>query len=293
MSSGSSSAHVELPVTGMTCGSCAARVERRLNKVPGVTATVNYATERATVDYDPAWVDPEDLVAAVVDAGYGATLPSGRPDGDGATDDDELGALRRRLVASAVLSVPVVALAMVPALQFDGWAWAAGVLATPVVWWGGWGFHRAAWSNLRHRTATMDTLISLGSLSAWVWSVVALVFLGAGDPGYADAAQPGGAVRLGGPRRGVLRGGRRGRDVDLVGPLPGGRSETQGRRRPRSAAGLGRQGRRGARRQRRAADPDRGAAGRDAVRGAPGREGRHRRRRRCRPLGGGRLVVER
>jgi P-type Cu+ transporter len=184
MSSGSPSAHVELPVTGMTCGSCAARVERRLNRLTGVTATVNYATERATVDYDPASVNPEDLVAAVVEAGYGATLPSGNPDGDSRlAGDDELVALRRRLVTSAVLSVPVVALAMVPVLQFDGWAWAAGVLATPVVWWGGWGFHRAAWSNLRHRTATMDTLISLGSLAAWVWSAVALVFLGAGDPG--------------------------------------------------------------------------------------------------------------
>ena len=119
----------------------------------------------------------------MVSAGYGAVLPSTGGDGAAGPGGTESGDLRRRLIGSALLSGPVVILAMVPALQFDRWAWVAGALATPVVWWGGWGFHRAAWANLRHRTATMDTLISLGSLAAWVWSVVALVFLGAGDPG--------------------------------------------------------------------------------------------------------------
>ena len=176
--------HVELTISGMTCGSCAARIQRRLNKLDGVTAAVNYATERATVDYDSGVVGPTDLVAAVEAAGYGATLPMS-PGDEAATHagtDDEVHVLRRRLVLSAVLSVPVVALAMVPALQFDRWAWVAGLLSAPVVLWGGAGFHRVAWTNLRHCTATMDTLISLGSLAAFGWSAVALLFLGAGDP---------------------------------------------------------------------------------------------------------------
>jgi len=180
---GSAAGHVELPVSGMTCASCAARIERRLNRMTGVSATVNYATERATVDFDPAQVEPAELVAAVEDAGYGAALPAAPGSREAEVEGDSLVGLRRRLIVSGLLSVPVVLLAMVPALQFDGWAWVAGVLATPVVWWGGWGFHRAAWLNLRHRTAAMDTLISLGSLAAWGWSVVALLFLGAGDPG--------------------------------------------------------------------------------------------------------------
>jgi len=167
----------------MTCASCAARIERRLNRLEGVSATVNYATGRATVDYDPTRAGPEDLVGAVEDAGYGAVLPASTGHGEDDAEGEQAAGLRRRLVVSALLSAPVVVLAMVPALQFDGWAWVTGVLATPVVWWGGWGFHRAAWVNLRHRTATMDTLISMGSLAAWGWSVVALVFLGAGDPG--------------------------------------------------------------------------------------------------------------
>ncbi|HEX3539153.1 MAG TPA: heavy metal translocating P-type ATPase [Acidimicrobiales bacterium] len=176
--------HVDLPVTGMTCASCAARIQRRLNRLEGVSATVNYATETATVDFDPTQATVEDLVASVVAAGYGATLPAAQGVDDlAAGDDGRVAVLRRRLVVSAVLSVPVVALAMIPALQFDRWAWVAGVLAAPVVFWGGWGFHRAAWINLRHRTATMDTLISLGSLAAFGWSVVALLFLHAGEPG--------------------------------------------------------------------------------------------------------------
>jgi Cu+-exporting ATPase len=176
--------HVELPITGMTCASCAARVEKRLNRLDGVAATVNYATETATVDFDPSRVAPEGLVEAVESAGYGARLPAGDDAaGRDATEDDPTAALRRRLVVSAALSAPVLAMSMIPALQFDNWQWLALQLATPVVLWGAWPFHRAAWLNLRHGAATMDTLISVGTLAAWGWSLVALFFLGAGDPG--------------------------------------------------------------------------------------------------------------
>lgn len=166
----------------MTCASCAARIERKLNAVGGVTAVVNYATERATVDYDPDLVTSEELVTAVRSAGYEADLPgTPDPDDDGSAQRAQT-ALRRRLVVCAAVSLPVVLLAMVPALQFDGWAWVAGALSVPVVLWGGMPFHRAAWATLKHRAATMDTLISLGSLAAFTWSVVALLFLGAGSP---------------------------------------------------------------------------------------------------------------
>jgi Cu+-exporting ATPase len=182
--------HLELPITGMTCASCANRVERKLNKLDGVNATVNYATETASVGFDPELVLPEHLIAAVESVGYGAALP--RPvgmeseiehrseDTEGAAD--EAASLRRRLIGSAVLALPVLVLSMVPALQFNHWQWLALQLATPVVFWGGWPFHRAAWANLRHGTATMDTLISVGTLAAWGWSVEAL-FLG--DAGMA------------------------------------------------------------------------------------------------------------
>ena len=171
---------LSIPVAGMTCASCAARVEQRLNGLDGVEAAVNYATERATVDYDPALAAPEDLLAAVEAAGYQAALPSDeRDDRSAAATEaaDELAPLRRRLLISAALSLPVLVLSMVPALQFDYWQWLALQLATPVVIWGGWPFHQAAWQNLRHGTATMDTLISLGTLAAWLWSLYAL-FLG-------------------------------------------------------------------------------------------------------------------
>ena len=162
--------HLELPVSGMTCASCAARVERTLNGLDGVTATVNYATERATVDFDDAAVAPEQLVDAVESAGYGATLPGAqRPDAG------EARGLRTRLRISTVLAVPVLALSMIGPLQFAGWELAALFLATPVVLWGAWPFHREAWRGLRHRTATMDTLISIGTLAAWLWSVAAVV----------------------------------------------------------------------------------------------------------------------
>lgn len=170
---------LELPIEGMTCASCAVRVEKKLNKLEGVEAAVNYATERATVEYDGDAVVPEQLVAAVESAGYHASLPSE----DVATVEprDPAAALRRRLLVSGLLTLPVLALAMVPPLQFDGWQWLSFQLATPVVLWGGWLFHRAAFVNARHGAATMDTLISVGTLAAWGWSVVALFFLGAGE----------------------------------------------------------------------------------------------------------------
>jgi Cu+-exporting ATPase len=150
----------------MTCASCANRVEKRLNALDGVSATVNFATEKASVAYDDA-VAPEQLVAAVESAGYQASLPIER---------DEL---RTRLIVSALLSLPVLMLAMIPALQFRGWEWVSLALATPVVVWAGLPFHRAAWANLRHGAATMDTLISLGTLAAYLWSLYALCFGGA------------------------------------------------------------------------------------------------------------------
>jgi P-type Cu+ transporter len=156
--------HVELPIAGMTCASCANRVERSLNEVEGVVATVNYATERASVDYDSSSVEPDRLLAAVESAGYSAVLP----------ESDRSGTLRRRLLISAALSLPVLLLSMVEPLRFDGWGWLAFALATPVVLWGAWPFHTAAWANARHGAATMDTLVSVGVLAAWLWSVYAL-----------------------------------------------------------------------------------------------------------------------
>jgi len=180
---------LELPLEGMTCSSCANRIERKLNKVDGVQATVNYATEKAAVSFDPAQVSTDDLVGAVEAAGYKARLPgpagaAGEGDG-GAIDveDRHVRELRHRLIGAAVLSVPLLLISMIPALQFEYWQWLALQLATPVVFWAGWPFHRAAWQNLRHGTATMDTLISVGTLAAWGWSVAALFFLGAGTPG--------------------------------------------------------------------------------------------------------------
>ncbi len=174
---------VELAITGMTCASCANRIERKLNKLDGVVATVNYATEKAKVTF-PESVSPDDLVATVEQAGYGAALPlAAEDDGVAPLAEDPVDALRRRVVVSLVLSVPVVAMAMVPALQFDYWQWLSLVLAAPVVVWGAWPFHRAAWVNLRHGAATMDTLVSVGTLAALGWSVYALFLGTAGVPG--------------------------------------------------------------------------------------------------------------
>ncbi|GAA2429904.1 heavy metal translocating P-type ATPase [Actinomadura vinacea] len=191
MTSGNALDRVELAIGGMTCASCAARVEKRLNRLEGVTATVNYATEKARVDY-PEGVSVDDLIAQVEKAGYSAEPPP-PPDPDpesasgtsaaASADDDALRTLRQRLVTSIVLSVPVIALAMVPAWQFEYWQWLSLTLAAPVVVYAGWPFHRAAWTNLRHGAATMDTLVSLGTLAAFVWSLWALFFGTAGEPG--------------------------------------------------------------------------------------------------------------
>ncbi len=176
---------VDLDITGMTCASCATRVERKLNKLPEVEATVNFATEKARV-HSEAPVPVEELIAAVEQAGYGASLPA-PPVPDTAEQtiprDDELASLRQRLIVSAVLAVPVAVLSMIPALQFTYWQWLTLTLAAPVVVWGAWPFHRAAAINARHGAATMDTLISLGVLAAFGWSLYALFFGGAGMPG--------------------------------------------------------------------------------------------------------------
>ncbi|WP_193776262.1 heavy metal translocating P-type ATPase [Streptomyces sp. E2N166] len=182
-------AEVELLIGGMTCASCAARVEKKLNRMDGVTATVNYATEKARISY-PAATGVADLIATVVKTGYTAEEPAPPPEPadeaeppEGTGADPELTALRGRLVVSALLAAPVVLLAMVPALQFDNWQWLSLTLAAPVVVWGGLPFHRAAWTNVRHGAATMDTLVSLGTLAAFGWSLWALFFGDAGMPG--------------------------------------------------------------------------------------------------------------
>jgi len=173
---------LELPITGMTCASCAARIEKRLNKLDGVHASVNYATERASVSYAADALTPADLVVAVERAGYHAVLPSDAFAGAVEPQrDDHVTDLRRRLIFAALASIPLVALGMIPALQFDNWQWVSLQLATPVLVWAGWPFHRATWLNLRHGTATMDTLISIGTIAAWTWSLVSMLFLGAGD----------------------------------------------------------------------------------------------------------------
>ncbi|MFN2538812.1 MAG: heavy metal translocating P-type ATPase [Mycobacteriales bacterium] len=178
---------VELAIGGMTCASCAARIEKRLNKLEGVTATVNYATEKARVTA-AAGTTTEALVSAVEQAGYTARLPEPPgPRADAGTGeaqgDDPVRRLRERLAVAAPLTIPVVAMAMVPALQFPNWQWLSLTLASPVVLWGAWPFHKAAWTNLRHAAATMDTLISLGTLAALSWSVYALFWGTAGEPG--------------------------------------------------------------------------------------------------------------
>ena len=173
---------IELLIGGMTCASCAARVEKKLNRMDGVTATVNYATEKAKVSF-PAGTTPDDLIATVERTGYTAALPAPPPADDAAPADDPTRSLRQRLLVSVALTVPVVAMAMIPALQFEYWQWLSLTLAAPVVVWGGAPFHRAAWTNLRHGAATMDTLVSLGTLAAFGWSLYALFLGTAGEPG--------------------------------------------------------------------------------------------------------------
>ncbi|MEV6181550.1 heavy metal translocating P-type ATPase [Streptomyces sp. NPDC052015] len=175
---------VELLIGGMTCASCAARVEKKLNRMEGVTATVNYATEKARITF-PAGTEVADLIATVVKTGYTAEepVPPAPEEETPAGADPELSALERRLLVSALLAAPVVLLAMVPALQFDNWQWLSLTLAAPVVVWGGLPFHRSAWTNLRHGASTMDTLVSVGTLAAFGWSLWALFFGDAGMPG--------------------------------------------------------------------------------------------------------------
>ncbi|MGW3849904.1 heavy metal translocating P-type ATPase [Streptomyces fagopyri] len=180
-------AEVELSIGGMTCASCAARVEKKLNRMDGVTATVNYATEKAKVSY-PEGVQVADLIATVVKTGYTAEEPPPPPTGAPepaatAAEDPELVSLRERLVVSVLLALPVVLMSMVPALQFDNWQWLSLTLAAPVVVWGALPFHRAAFTNARHGAATMDTLVSVGTLAAFGWSLWALFWGHAGMPG--------------------------------------------------------------------------------------------------------------
>jgi Cu+-exporting ATPase len=195
---------VQLDITGMTCASCANRIERKLNKLPGVEASVNYATEKAHVrvvagaagdarDGDPVVPDVDALIATVAAAGYGATVPAppaspaDAADGSTAGAADaraaEVDALRHRTLVSAALALPVVVLSMVPPLQFTNWQWLALTLASPVAVWGAWPFHRAAAVNARHGAATMDTLVSVGVIAAFAWSLWALFFGDAGRPG--------------------------------------------------------------------------------------------------------------
>jgi Cu+-exporting ATPase len=188
---------IDLDIDGMTCASCANRIERKLNKLDGVTATVNYATEKATVTYGGD-VDPHTLMTTVEQAGYTARpvvdARAGNGNGSGKADRTDTGvandlvdpstaSLRQRVLVSAALTIPVIALAMVPAWQFTNWQWLSLTLAAPVVVWGGWPFHRAAWANLRHGATTMDTLVSLGTVAAFGWSLYALFFGTAGMPG--------------------------------------------------------------------------------------------------------------
>ncbi len=177
---------VDIPVGGMTCASCANRVQRKLNKLDGVTASVNYATEKAHVEA-PADINPQQLIDTIVAAGYTAELPKPEEDDtSGATPDHpapELEALRQRVIGSVILTVPVIAMSMFPALQFTNWQWLCLTLAAPVYVWAGWPFHRATLNTARHGDVTMDTLITLGTTASFGWSLWALFFGSAGIPG--------------------------------------------------------------------------------------------------------------
>ena len=180
---------IQLNIGGMTCASCAARIEKRLNKLDGVVASVNYSTEKAKITVAGSDLTAQDLISQIEGAGYTANVPqpARTPNSQGAdastqADENEpTRVLRQRLTISAILAIPVVTFTMVPASQFDGWQWLSLTLTAPVVMWGAWPFHRAAWANLRHATATMDTLISIGTLAAFGWSLYALFLGSAGD----------------------------------------------------------------------------------------------------------------
>ena len=178
---------IELEIGGMTCASCANRIERKLNKLDGISASVNYATEKARV-MAPEGYDPQQLVTTVEQAGYTAALPapptqSADSEDDEESEDPELRSLRQRLIGAAILTIPVIVLSMVPALQFTNWQWLVLTLASPVVVWAAWPFHLAAAINLRHGATTMDTLISVGVTAAYLWSLYALFLGTAGMPG--------------------------------------------------------------------------------------------------------------
>ena len=183
---------IELEIAGMTCASCAMRVEKKLNNLDGVNASVNYATEKATLIV-PSGYDPQTLIAEVEKAGYTAALPRHREEltseAGPEPDDAELASLRSRLVTAIVLASPVIAMAMIPALQFRYWQWASLALAAPVIVWAGRPFHAATWANLKHGSATMDTLVSIGTLSAFLWSLYALFLGTAGEPGMRHSFQ--------------------------------------------------------------------------------------------------------
>ncbi|MGJ4077509.1 heavy metal translocating P-type ATPase [Corynebacterium macclintockiae] len=174
---------IDLDITGMTCASCANRIEKKLNKQEGVTATVNYATEKAHIETgEGAATDANAYIAIVEKLGYGGSVPAPvAPADDPAAK--ELRGLKRRLVVAIALATPVILLAMIPPLQFDYWQWVSFALATPVILWAGWPFHKATWVNLKHGAATMDTLITVGTSAAYLWSLYALFFGHAGDPG--------------------------------------------------------------------------------------------------------------
>ncbi|NED92004.1 copper-translocating P-type ATPase [Streptomyces sp. SID11233] len=187
---GTGAAEVELAIGGMTCASCAARIEKKLNRMDGVEATVNYATEKARVSYRGEDVSVQDLIATVEKTGYSAQEPAPPVRGadaseqtDTAAEADELRPLRQRLITAVLLAVPVIAMSMIPALQFDNWQWLSLTLAAPVVTYAGLPFHRAAWTNARHGAATMDTLVSVGTSAAFLWSLWALFFGTAGMTG--------------------------------------------------------------------------------------------------------------
>ncbi|APT83621.1 heavy metal translocating P-type ATPase [Corynebacterium ammoniagenes] len=187
-----STTHIDLGVTGMTCTSCSSRVERNLNKVEGVNATVNYATESASVEYDSSLTAPEDLIKVIQGAGYDAYDANPRTEDADSLDDaspadvareEEAAQLKRLTIMSAVLSVPIMALSMIPALQFDYWQWVSAILATIVFINGGAPFHKATWTNLKHGSFTMDTLITMGTSAAYFWSLYVMIFGNAGEPG--------------------------------------------------------------------------------------------------------------
>ena len=182
-STGTTLEHLDLELTGMTCAACANRIEKKLNRLDGVTATVNYATEKANVAFDPEVATPETLIATVQSIGYGAAMPA--PIGDDRADPAlaRIADLRRRLTVAVLLGVPVLLLSMIPALQLRGWQWFALVFATPVAAWSAWPFHVTAWKNLRQAEASMDTLVSVGVTAAYGWSLYALLATPAGDLG--------------------------------------------------------------------------------------------------------------